>query len=105
MIALVGLPSVWIGGVSGAMLANQYLDPSPPQTVRVLLLRHYVSKGKNTSYHFVFAAWRKRGGDVNIVVPHEIYRKALRNQTWILETRAGRFGYAWIDSLEPLPKT
>jgi hypothetical protein len=105
MIALLGLPSIWIGGVSGAMLANQYLDPSPPQMVRVVLLHHYLSKGKNTSYHFVFAAWRRGGADVNIVVPHEIYRKARRNQTWLLETRAGRFGYEWIDSLEPLPKT
>jgi hypothetical protein len=101
MIAVFGLPSLWVGAVSGAMLANQYLDPSPPQTVRVLLLRLYASRGKNTSYHFVFPPWRKRRSNVNIVVPIDIYRKAKRNQTWILQTRAGRFGYEWIDTLAP----
>jgi len=105
LIALLGLPSVWFGGVSGAMLANQYLDPSQPQIVRVPLLRHYVSRGKHTSYHFVFSGWRKSDGAVHVVVPFEIYRKARDKQSWRLETRAGRFGYAWIDSLEPLPKT
>jgi hypothetical protein len=103
MIALVGLPSLWVGGVGAAMLANQYLDPSPPRTVRAALLRHYATHGKNTSYHFVFRSWRRARSDVNIVVPLEIYRKAAANQTWVLETRAGRFGYEWIDSLEPTP--
>jgi hypothetical protein len=101
MIALLGLPSIWVGGVSGAMLANQYLDPSAPQTVRVTLLRHYASRGKHTSYHFVFPSWRRRRAEVKIVVPLEIYRKAAANQSWVLETRAGRFGYEWIDTLEP----
>jgi hypothetical protein len=105
MIALLGLPSIWFGGVSGAMLANQYLDASRPQFVQVPLLRHYVSRGKHSSYHFVFSGWRKSDGAVHVVVPLEIYRKARDNQRWRLETRAGRFGYAWIDSLEPLPKT
>jgi len=105
MIALLGLPSIWFGGVSGAMLANQYLDASPPQIVQVPLLRHYVSRGKHTSYHLVFSSWRKSDGAVHVVVPFEIYRKARDNQLWRLETRAGRFGYAWIDSLDPLSKT
>jgi hypothetical protein len=104
MISLLGLPSIWVGAVSGAMLANQYLDPSPPQTVRVVLLRLYASRGKNTSYHFVFPPWGKRRGDVNVVVPYGIYRRATPNQTWVLETRAGRFGYEWIDTLEPQPR-
>ncbi len=104
MIALLGLPSIWVGAVSGAMLANQYLDPSPPQTVRVVLLRHYASRGKNTSYHFVFPPWGKRRSDVNIVVPFDIYGKATKKQTWILHTRAGRYGYEWIDALKPQPK-
>jgi hypothetical protein len=105
MIALLGLPAIWIGGVSGAMLANQYLDSSPPRIVRVSLLRHYVSRGKHSSYHFVFSGWRNADGAVHVVVPLEIYRKARDNQFWRLEMRAGHFGYAWIDSLEPLPKT
>ncbi len=104
MIAVFGLPSLWVAAVSGAMLANQYLDSSPPQTVRVLLLRLYASRGKNTSYHFVFPPWRKRRSNVNIVVPIDIYRKAKRNQTWVLQTRAGRFGYEWIDTLAPQRK-
>jgi hypothetical protein len=53
----------------------------------------------------VFSGWRKSDGAVHVVVPLEIYRKARDKQSWRLETRAGRFGYAWIDSLEPLPKT
>lgn len=105
MVALLGLPSIWVAGVSGAMIANQVLDPSPPRTVRVVLLRHYASKGKNTTYHFVFPPWGKRRSDVNIVVPHDLYRRATRNQTWILQTRAGRFGYEWVDTLEPKPNT
>lgn len=103
MIALLGLPALWIGGVSSAMLANQYLDSSPPQSFRVTLLRHYVSRGKNTSYHFVFASWRKSGAQVKITVPQAIFRKAAPGQSWVLETRAGRFGYEWIDNLEPQP--
>jgi hypothetical protein len=102
MIACLALPSIWIAGVSGVMLANQYFDPSPPQTARVALLRHYVTRGKNSSYHFVLASWRRPRGEVNIVVPYEIYRKAKPRQTWIVETRAGRYGYEWIDSLEPV---
>ena len=105
MIVLLGLPSIWVGAVSSAMLANQYLDPSLPQTIQVALLRQYVSRGKNTSYHFVFPHWRKHRGSVDIEVPLEIYRKAQPNQTWLLETRAGRFGYEWVDALEPMPKT
>jgi len=102
MIACLGLPSIWIAGVSGAMLANQYLDPSPPQTFQVALLRNYVTRGKHRSYHFVLASWRRPRREVNIVVPVEIYHKAQPRQTWVLVTRAGRFGYEWIDSLEPL---
>jgi len=105
IVALLGLPSIWVGAVSGAMFANQYLDPSPAQTVRVVLLRYYASRGKNTSYHFVFPPWRKRRSDVNIVVPVDIYEKAKKNQTWILRTRAGRYGYEWIDTLAPKPNT
>ena len=101
MVALVGLPSIWVGGVSGAMLGNQFLDPSPPQTERVRLLRHYVTRGKNSSHHLVLSPWGKRRKAVDIAVPPEIFRKAKPNQTWILETRAGRFGYEWIDTLEP----
>jgi|GEM_PF-1404480 len=103
MIALVGLPSLWVGSVGAAMLANQYLDTSPPQTVRVVLQRHYATHGKNTSYHLVFPSWRGRRGSVNIMVPLEIFRKAAANQTWVLETRAGHFGYEWVDTLEPMP--
>jgi len=104
MIALIGLPSVWIGGTSTATLANQYLDPSPPQTVRVLLVRHYETRGKDRSYHLVFQPWGKRHRNVDIAVPLEIYRKAAPQQMWVLETRAGRFGYAWVDTLEPQTK-
>lgn len=103
MIALLGLPALWVGGVSAAMLANQFFDPSPPQPVRSALLRYTVSRGKHTSYHFVFASWRKGGGKVAITVPYDIFRKAAPNQTWVLQTRAGRFGYEWIDTLEPQP--
>lgn len=102
MVALLGLPSIWIAGVSGAMLANQVFDPSPPQRVRAVLMRHYVTHGKNRSYHFVFASWRKSRDEVKIVVPYRVYRRARKRQIWILETRAGRFGYEWIDRLEPL---
>jgi len=104
MIALLGLPSIWVGGVSGTMLANQFFDSSPPLSVRVPLLRYSVSKGKHTSYHFVFPSWRGPLGEVKLAVPLEVYRRAAPNQTWMLETRAGRFGYAWVDSLEPMPK-
>jgi len=102
VIAGLGLPSIWIAWVSGAMLANQYLDPSPPHTVRAALLRHYVTRGKHSSHHFVLASWRQPRGEINIVVPYEIYRRAKPRQTWVVETRAGRLGYEWIDSLEPL---
>jgi len=101
MIALLGLPALWIGGVSAAMLANQFLDSSPSQRVRSTLLRYTMTRGKNTSYHFVFASWRRAGGKVAITVPYEIFRKAAPNQSWVLETRAGRLGYEWIDTLEP----
>lgn len=101
MIGCLGLPSIWIAWVSSAMLVNQYFDPSPPQTVQVALLRHYVTRGKHSSYHFVLASWRRPRREVNIVVPYEIYQKAQPRQTWIVETRAGRYGYEWIDSLEP----
>jgi len=101
MIALLGLPSIWIGGVSGAMLANQYLDRSPPQTIRAQLLRHYVTRGKNTSYHLVFAHWRRRGAEVNLMVPYEIFNRARPKQTWVLQTRAGRLGYEWVDTMAP----
>lgn len=104
MIALVGLPATWAGGVSAAMLVNQYFDPSPPQTVHVLLVRHYVTHGKNRAYHLVFWPWGKRPGNVDIAVPPEIYRKAVPNQMWALQTRAGRFGYEWVDTLEPQTK-
>lgn len=101
MIALVGLPSTWAGGVGAAMLVNQYFDPSPPQSVSVPLLRRYETRGKNRAYHLVFESWSARRGNVDIAVPLEIYRKAAPNQTWVLETRAGRFGYAWVDALAP----
>ncbi len=104
MIVLVGLPSIWAGGVSAAMLVNQYFDPSPPQTVSVVLLRHYVTGGKNRSYHLVFWPWGRRPANVDIAVPPEIYRKAAPNQMWTLQTRAGRFGYEWVDTLEPQTK-
>jgi hypothetical protein len=102
MIAFLALPSIWITWVSGAMLANQYLDPSPARTVHARLLRHYVTHGKNRSYHLVFASWQRRRAEVNVVVPYQIFNKAQPRQTWIVETRAGRLGYEWIDSLEPL---
>lgn len=104
MIALLGLPSIWVIGVSAAMLSNQYLDRSPPQTVRVLLLRHYVTRSKDsTSYHFVFPSWRRSRSrdDVDIEVPYEIYNKARPEQWWVLQTRAGRLGYEWVDTLAP----
>ncbi len=104
MVALVGLPSIWAGGVSAAMLVNQVFDPSPPQTVSVVLLRHYVTGGKNRSYHLVFWPWGRRPANVDIAVPPEIYRKAAPNQMWTLQTRAGRFGYEWVDTLEPQTK-
>jgi hypothetical protein len=104
MVALLGLPAIWVVGVSGAMLANQVLDPSPPQTVRVMLLRRYETHGKHSSYHLVLASWRRPRAAVNVVVPRSIYRRAQPHQTWIVVTRAGRYGYEWIDSLEPQAK-
>ena len=101
MIALLGLPAIWVGGVSGAMLANQFLDASPPQAVRTVLLRHYATRGRNAAYHLVFAPWGERRARVNLTVPLEVYRMANANQTWILEIRAGRYGYAWVDALAP----
>jgi len=52
----------------------------------------------------VFQPWGKRRRNVDIAVPLEIYRKAAPQQMWVLETRAGRFGYAWVDTLEPQTK-
>jgi hypothetical protein len=104
MIALLGLPAIWVVGVSGAMLANQVLDPSPPQTVRVQLIRHYETHGKHRSYHLVLASWRRPRAAVNVVVPYSIYRRAQPHQTWVVVTRAGRYRYEWIDSLEPQAK-
>lgn len=104
VIALMGLPSVWVGGVSAATLVNQYLDASPPQTVSVMLVHHYATRGKDPSYHLVFWPWGKRRNNVDLAVPLEIYRKAAPNQMWVLETRAGRFGYEWVDTLAPQTK-
>ena len=100
MIALLG-PLLWAGGAGLATVANQYLDQSPPQTVRVPLLRRYATSARTPSYHFVFPYWGSGRGNVDIAVPFDVYERGHEKQTWVLQARAGRYGYSWIDELAP----
>ena len=66
-----------------------------------LVGRYHVS-GKNPSSHLLFADWRRPGARIDVTVTRAMHGRARQGETWRLQVRPGRLGYAWIEALAPV---
>jgi hypothetical protein len=101
MITLIGV-LLWSSGAGLATAANQYLDQSPVLTAQVRLLALYATSGRNPSHRLVFSSWENGRSRIDINVSRSVYERVQDNQTWVIQVRAGRFGYPWVSALAPL---
>ncbi|HEY5789890.1 MAG TPA: hypothetical protein VIX81_04645 [Gammaproteobacteria bacterium] len=101
-LVLLGLPALAALALEGALLGNQLLDSGDPQVVQAPLVGRYHVSGKNPSSHLLFADWRRPGARIDVTVTRAVHGRARQGETWRLQVRPGRLGYAWIEALAPV---
>ncbi|MFM9969479.1 MAG: hypothetical protein ACKVQK_13915 [Burkholderiales bacterium] len=99
-IIFAALPGLCLGGMGAAMLANQHLDESAHRELHTQVAgREYHKRVP----HVILAPWRAGGGSVAIEVSPGVHKNLKKGQHWIMRTRAGWLGYAWVESAQPVP--
>ena len=84
-------------GYGGGMQVNALLDPSTPQSYRVIVTAKHVSHGRSRTYHLILAPWGPNVGGQDLMVSYSQYAAVKAGDVVCMLLRSGALRVAWSE--------
>jgi hypothetical protein len=100
LLSIAALVAVPMATYTAVVNANWRLDTSEGVDHPTHIVNAYSSRQKNTTYYYVqVQSWRPSESTVvTLGVSPGFFQQAIRNRPMVVRTRAGRFGFEWVES-------